>query len=136
MGQINVLKHKYADVTLQKQNNHRKIDVFIKLKPTENSQNYILRISARVDSTIVRIFPIEPLIGLEVCGKKVPHMYPDGSLCLYYPDYDEWEFTDRWAETLVPWASLWLYYYEIWLMTGDWLGGGIHNNVEKKMPGV
>ena len=126
MGQIMGLKSKYGDVTHQIQKDHRCIDAYVTLKPTENSQSYKLRISTRVDSTIVNIFPVEPFIGREINGKKVPHMYSDGSLCLYYPDYDEWKYSDSWAETLIPWTSLWLYYYEIWLMTGEWLGGGVH----------
>ena len=28
------------------------------------------------------------------------------------------------AETIVPWASEWLFYYEIWKGTGEWYGGG------------
>jgi len=26
------------------------------------------------------------------------------------------------AITILPWASLWLLYYEIWLLTGEWCG--------------
>ena len=61
-------------------------------------------------------------------GKKVPHLYSNGSLCLYYPEYQEWNYRDSWAETLIPWTSLWLFYYEIWKETGNWLGGGIHGS--------
>ena len=35
-------------------------------------------------------------------------------------------------ETIVPWASLWLYYYEVWHATGEWLGGGEHPIARKK----
>ena len=30
------------------------------------------------------------------------------------------------ANTIVPWVADWLYYYEVWLFTGEWEGGGIH----------
>lgn len=30
----------------------------------------------------------------------------------------------RLADTIVVWASEWLFFYESWLLTGDWLGGG------------
>ncbi len=30
------------------------------------------------------------------------------------------------ADTIVPWAVEWLYFYEIWLATGKWCGGGVH----------
>lgn len=26
------------------------------------------------------------------------------------------------ANTIMPWAAMWLYYYEIWLVTDAWLG--------------
>jgi hypothetical protein len=29
------------------------------------------------------------------------------------------------ATTIIPWLALWLYYYEVWLATGHWEGGGI-----------
>ena len=124
IGQIGDLRSKYSDVRFKSVK--RGVDVFIRLKPTEESISYKLKITAKVESKVVNIFPIEPYIGLEVNGQEVPHMYRDGSLCLFYPEYDEWKYTDSWAETLIPWASLWLYYYEIWLQTGEWLGGGIH----------
>ena len=45
-------------------------------------------------------------------------------LCLCYGD----DFTSEMliAETYIPWAIEWLYYYEIWLVTGEWCGGGLH----------
>lgn len=132
MGQIMTLKVKYSKVSYHLCKDHRRIDTYISLKPTEDSQSYKLKISASVDSTIVSIYPVKPYIGREINGIKVPHMYSDGSLCLFYPGYDEWKYSDSWAETLIPWASLWLYYYELWLMTGEWIGGGIHENSKKQ----
>jgi len=34
-------------------------------------------------------------------------------------------------ETIVPWACLWLYYYEVWHTTGEWLGGGLHPSARR-----
>jgi hypothetical protein len=28
------------------------------------------------------------------------------------------------ANSIVPWASEWLFFYEMWLITGEWDGGG------------
>jgi hypothetical protein len=52
---------------------------------------------------------------------NAPHRYKDKSLCLYW--YKEWSwFPDQdISKTIVPWAALWLYYYEIWLDTNEWL---------------
>ena len=54
----------------------------------------------------------------------IPHRYGDGSLCLYLPNSGEWDRSMSLAETIIPWASEWLYFYEIWLGTGEWCGGG------------
>lgn len=78
------------------------------------------------DSKSVKVFVVNPEIKYIENRKKVPHLYSDGSLCLHYPNYNEWSFRDSWVETLIPWTSLWLFYYEIWKETGQWLGGGIH----------
>ena len=31
------------------------------------------------------------------------------------------------SETIIPWAIEWLKYYELWRITGKWLGGGIEH---------
>jgi hypothetical protein len=30
------------------------------------------------------------------------------------------------ADYIIPWISCWLYFYEVWLATGTWIGGGTH----------
>ena len=105
-----------------------KVELILKIKPTELSIEYTIKIVARTNYSKVGIFVISPKVERYENDKKVPHLYLDGSLCLYYPRYHEWKYTDLWAETLIPWASLWLFYYEIWQETGEWLGGGIHGD--------
>lgn len=65
-------------------------------------------------------------------GKKLPHVYSKDDLCLYYPDGKEWNEEKFLVKTIVPWVSEWLYHYEIWLVTGDWNGGGLHPKTDKK----
>jgi hypothetical protein len=55
-------------------------------------------------------------------GRSLPHVYSDGTLCLH--ETDEWKATMVIADTIVPWTAEWLAHYEIWLVTGDWYGGG------------
>lgn len=50
------------------------------------------------------------------------HLYPDRSLCLYWPEQWRWKSSHSLAATIVPWAAFWLYYYELWETTGRWLG--------------
>ena len=104
------------------------MEIILSLKPTDVSIDYKVRLVAQQGRKSVDIFVEEPRIALYENGKKVPHLYSNGSLCLYYPEYQEWNYRDSWAETLIPWTSLWLFYYEIWKETGNWLGGGIHGS--------
>lgn len=55
----------------------------------------------------------------------IPHMYGQEKLCLYLPETGEWSPDLPLATTIVPWTALWLYFYEVWHATGQWLGGGI-----------
>jgi hypothetical protein len=38
------------------------------------------------------------------------------------------------ADTIIPLASLWLFYYEVWFATGEWLGGGEHPGEHESDP--
>ena len=53
---------------------------------------------------------------------ELPHIYPDGSLCLY--EAGQWCGDDLIAETIVPWSCEWLLHYEFWRATGTWHGSG------------
>ncbi|MBY3123484.1 hypothetical protein ACC764_27550 [Rhizobium ruizarguesonis] len=60
---------------------------------------------------------------------SLPHVYgpsSDPTLCLYDPLTDEWNSTMLIAEKIIPWTIDWLTFYEFWLMTGVWSGGGRH----------
>lgn len=61
-------------------------------------------------------------------GQKLPHTYRDQppELCLFHPSKCEWRVTDKLVDTIIPWSVEWLHYFEIWLRTGEWVGGGEH----------
>jgi hypothetical protein len=62
---------------------------------------------------------------------RIPHTYAPDQPCLYYPPGREWRADMTIATTIIPWLSLWLYYYEVWHATGTWMGGGItHDTAE------
>ena len=50
-------------------------------------------------------------------------------ICLYR--YSEFNSSKLLANTIIPWTVEWLYYYELWLATGEWLGGGEHPETGK-----
>jgi len=55
-------------------------------------------------------------------GKRLPHVFPGDELCLHLRE--EWTPDMSIADTIIPWASEWLYFYELWLVTEEWHGGG------------
>jgi hypothetical protein len=97
------------------------------IQPTIMSQNYTLEIRYRNNK-----FPVVYMVGApwQVSAiKRPPHTYDDGSLCLFYPKAHEFDNTMFLATTILPWASEWLMFYELWLAssTNEWFGGGIHS---------
>lgn len=59
----------------------------------------------------------------------LPHVYgplSDPTLCLFDPAADEWDGSKLVSRTTLPWAIDWITFYEFWLMTGVWSGGGRH----------
>jgi hypothetical protein len=53
---------------------------------------------------------------------KLPHVFRENDLCLYLTG--EWRPDLKISEYILPWISFWLFFYEVWLLTGEWLGGG------------
>lgn len=79
------------------------------------------------------VFLIDPPLVPREGGEfdAIPHLIYRGSdpagsgLCLYDPDGREWSTFNLIADTTIPWAMEWLYYYELWLYDGVWRGGGV-----------
>ena len=77
---------------------------------------------------------VHPVIGLDPrgTGDWPPHIYfnktdpQNPRLCLYDPKERSWGPEEYIAETIIPWASDWLFFFEGWLTTGKWEGGGRH----------
>jgi hypothetical protein len=61
-------------------------------------------------------------------GRDLPHVYDHWPtrLCLYLPGTGEWTPHKLLVATIVPWSALWCFYFEDWLLTGEWNGGGEH----------
>ncbi|TKV78008.1 hypothetical protein FDV58_27805 [Bradyrhizobium elkanii] len=66
----------------------------------------------------------------------IPHAYVNKAeptlpyLCLFSPTLREWDINDLIAHTTIHWAAQWLYFYEGWLVTKKWRGGGRHVNAQ------
>jgi hypothetical protein len=103
---------------------HRgQLDCVVPIQPTPASETYSARIQYRHhDSPHVHI--VEPELALHPGSNRLPHVYPGNELCLYYRG--EWQHHMLLAATILPWTAEWLLHYEIWLITGEWTGGGYH----------
>lgn len=95
------------------------------LTPTPLSITYKVKIHYKLGE-FIRVFVLHPKLLLAAGKRTLPHVYsmPKQELCLYYPKADEWHPGMFYVQTLIPWASEWLYHYEIWVGTGVWHGGG------------
>lgn len=57
-----------------------------------------------------------------------PHYYnKTASLCLYHPNDFKWDSRKLIAKEIMSWTIAWLYFYEAWLQTGEWLGPESHH---------
>ncbi|MFS8102099.1 hypothetical protein LFM09_33735 [Lentzea alba] len=91
------------------------------LQPTSASRRYRVRLNYR-HGTAPDVAVLHPALALRDGATSLPHTYPGDRLCLHLPG--QWRPTMLLADTIVPWTSEWLLYYEIWLVTGTWHGGG------------
>ncbi|WP_454766118.1 hypothetical protein [Cupriavidus campinensis] len=79
---------------------------------------------------------LEPDLRVVAADKRLPHTYlHDGlgtKLCLWWPKAREWSNRMKLSETYIPWAVEWLGYFEHWLASGEWNGGGEHPNANHR----
>jgi hypothetical protein len=87
-----------------------------------------------LENPYVSVYVIDPVIGKETVENErlLPHIYwnehrPEyPRLCLYDPQQLTWTPELLIAETIIPWASEWLFFYEFWQITGEFKGPGRH----------
>ena len=95
------------------------------VQPTIRSQVYTFELKYKLGE-MPNVKILSPELIKNSKGENIPHMYIGNKLCLFRPKYFEFCSSDYIADTIIPWISLWLYYYEIWHLTNEWLGGGEH----------
>lgn len=96
-------------------------------KPSPLSRIYRLKLVFRLGDN-PKVIVEEPDLAILANGKALPHVYDQKPprLCLYLPGAGEWTPQMHLVKTIVPWSFLWLWFFEEWLHTGKWKGGGIH----------
>ena len=97
------------------------------IKPNPLSRCYDVRLDFSVGESPRAIVEAPDLHALSG-GRKLPHVYDQHPprLCLYLPMTGQWRPEYRLDQTVLPWAALWFFYFEEWLDSDDWKGGGEH----------
>jgi hypothetical protein len=88
----------------------------------------------------VSVTVLDPPVGPDPrgTGECVPHIYGLGCdptfprLCLYDPIACEYRPDMPIAGFIIPWAIDWLFFFEEWVRTGVWRGGGRHPEVRSE----
>jgi hypothetical protein len=110
------------------------------LSPTVASRIYNceLRVPRGVKSPQMII--VEPDLKGLAGDRQLPHVYPYAGagtlLCLWHPKNKEWNATMRLSDTYIPWTLRWLWYFEDWLSSDDWVGEGVHPDAARRIYGV
>lgn len=107
-----------------------------KVKTNPFSKEYDVKIEYRMGKS-PRVWLLNEKIE-EDQEAYIPHNYGVNreensiQLCLYKPRNKEWMKHYSLADTIVPWAIEWIYFYEIWKVTGEWKGGGAHPTLKDR----
>lgn len=91
------------------------------LQPSSTSPRYIVEIRYKLKE-LPKVWVLSPALAHDAV-----HLYRDKNLCLYWPKEWKWEPNQLIAKTIIPWTASWLYFYELWLDTGKWLGPSSHD---------
>ena len=107
------------------------LKMVLKVQPTENSKFYFVLLEYNSLQAKPKAYISVEQLEMEDL-QSIPHNYGIEyfygkkyvSLCLNYTN--EWNPMMSIVDTIVPWICEWLYFYEIWFITGKWCGGGKH----------
>ncbi|HYD75305.1 hypothetical protein [Ramlibacter sp.] len=79
------------------------------------------------------VLVLSPDLSQLAGGRELPHTYGRKGLatrlCLWRPDSGEWTPMRRLGDTVIAWTAEWLAYFEDWLFSDEWLGGGVHAGI-------
>lgn len=92
-----------------------------RIQPSPMSNAYAVDIEYTLQRR-PKVHVIHPKLRGRGPEEDIPHTFSDGSVCLHR--HEDWTPMMFISDTIVPWLTLWLFYYEVWLATGQWLGGG------------
>lgn len=107
------------------------------LQPLPNGTVYKVCIEFK-GNTWPKAWVVTPLLTRREPSVRIPHTYDDVTVpggcypCLWLPIAHELALEEAVHEKIVPWLAEWLFHYEMWRVTGKWLGGGEHPGSAKR----
>lgn len=99
------------------------------LQPSVISDTYTVELEYEVPNR-PKVQILKPQLTLAPGRARLPHVFDGNELCLHLTG--EWRPDRLISDYVIPWISFWLYFYEVWRTTGEWLGGGHEPNSTKK----
>jgi hypothetical protein len=112
------------------QNAGRELRFRFQICPGPFGRLYDCALQIKRDSLMPVLRVLKPNLFALAGGRRPPHIYSDSgpgtSLCLWWPKRREWQPNMKLADTYLAWTAEWLWYFEDWLATGAWAGGGEH----------
>ena len=105
------------------------------VRPRPGTREYLVRIEYVLEGQPVTVVE-SPRLEHRPDQPTIPHTYPPfGDYprrpCLHHPEDLSWTPAKALAHTIVPWLLSWLVFYEIWLASGQWLGGGFEPGADE-----
>lgn len=132
-GELRALQLQGATVRLV---GGRELHYRFAIAPSAFGRNYDCLLRMRPDSQAPEVLVLHPNLVALAGEQMIPHIYahagPGTKLCLWWPKQREWVPQMKLVETCIPWTAEWLWYFEDWLSTGEWAGGGKHPEPSRK----
>ncbi len=91
--------------------------------PSDLSDTYLIRVTYAYRRRPV-IAILSPTLKLANGKIKLPHTYMNSQFDICVHELEEWNSRLLIADTIMPWISQWLRFYEYWEQTGSWEGKG------------
>ncbi|RQO36446.1 hypothetical protein DBR37_09050 [Herminiimonas sp. KBW02] len=108
----------------------RELIFYFAVSPSDYSRLYQCTLHIKMGDPFPWVVVRSPDLHALTIDKIIPHIYPyEGKgtkLCLWWPSGHEWNQQMKLRETYIAWTVEWLSYFEDWLATGIWEGGGKH----------
>lgn len=91
------------------------------LKPSELSRSYRVEVNY-----LLKHEPVVRILNRLTTrpGESLPHVWSHAKRILCLHQSKDWSARMLLANSIIPWAAEWLFFYEIWVVTGEWDGGG------------